>query len=143
MELLHEDITEPTIGAFFEVHHQLGHGFLELVYERAMVIAIRKRGLRVERQVSITVYFDGQVVGEYRVDLMVEDRVMVELKAAKALDDKHEAQLVNCLRASSIEVGLLLHFGVKPVFHRRILSNDRKPDFARRALPGSASVRPA
>jgi GxxExxY protein len=136
MALLCEDITEPTIGAFYEVHHQLGHGFLESVYERAMVIAIRKRGLRVERQVPVAVYFDGQVVGEYRVDLIVEDRVMVELKAAKALDATHDAQLINCLRATSIEVGLLLHFGIKPAFHRRILSNDRKPDFARRALPG-------
>lgn len=121
--MLHKELTAPIIAAFYEVHHKLGHGFLEAVYERAMCIALSNRGLAVERQVPVAVHYDDHVVGEFLADLRVENRVMVELKACRALDSVHEAQLINYLRASSIEVGLLLNFSTKPVFRRLVLMN--------------------
>ena len=135
--MLHEDITDPILGAFYEVHHVLGPGFLESVYERSMVIGLRKRGFHADRQAALTVHYDGELVGQFRADLLVENRVIVEVKANRALDSAHEAQLLNLLRASPIEVGLLLHFGHKPSFRRLILTNDRKPEFARHPLPAS------
>ena len=129
--MLHADITEPILGAFFEVHSELGAGFLESVYESAMIVALRKRGLNVERQTAVTVYFSGEEVGKFYADLVVEQRVMVELKACDGLDASHEAQLLNYLRATPLEVGLLLLFGTKAAFRRRVMSNDRKPFFAR------------
>lgn len=138
--MLHEDLTEPIIAAFYDVHHELGHGFLESVYERAMVIALSKRGLPVERQVPVTVHYSGHVVGDFCADLVVENRVMIELKACRALEPIHEAQLLNYLRATSIEVGLLLHFAHKPAFRRLILTNDRKPSFSIRGLPRPSVV---
>jgi len=138
--MLHQDLTEPIIGAFYDVHHELGPGFLESVYERSMVIALGKRGVRVQRQVGVSVHYSGEVVGSFFADLMVENRVIVELKASRALDAVHEAQLLNYLRATSVEVGLLLHFGAKPAFRRLILTNDRKPAFALRGLPRPSVV---
>lgn len=138
--MLHEDVTAPIIGAFYDVHHELGPGFLESVYERSILIALEKRGMRAYRQVPVTVYYAGHVVGDFVADLMVENRVIVELKACRALDAVHEAQLLNYLRATHIEVGLLLHFGAKPAFRRLILTNDRKPAFALRGLPRPSVV---
>ena len=129
--MLHADITEPILGAFFEVHSELGAGFLESVYEAAMMVALRKRGLNVERQTAVTVYFSGEEVGKFYADLVVEGRVMIELKASVAIDASHEAQLLNYLRATPLEVGLLLVFGSKAAFRRRVMSNDRKPYFVR------------
>jgi GxxExxY protein len=105
-----------------------------------MVVAMHKRGLRVERQFPVTVHFDGHVVGKFYADLMVEERVAVELKVCRALDSTHEAQLLNYLRASSIEVGLLLHFAPKPAFRRLILTNNRKPYLSVRGLPRPSVV---
>lgn len=130
--MLHEDLTAPLIGAFYDVHRELGHGFLESVYERAMVVALSRRGIPVERQVPVTVRYGGHVVGEFCADLLLENRVLVELKTCRTLEPIHEAQVINYLRATLIEVGLLLHFAPKPVFRRFVLSNDRKPYFARR-----------
>ena len=124
--MLHDDLTKPIIDAFYDVDHALGHGFLESVYERSMVLALSARGLRAERQIPASVRYRGEVVGEFFCDLMVEERVVVELKACRALEPAHEAQLLNYLRASSMEVGLLLHFAPKPAFKRLILTNDRK-----------------
>jgi GxxExxY protein len=138
--MLHEELTGAIIGVFYHVHHELGFGFLESVYERSMIVGLRKLGLKVERQVRAPVYYEGEVVGDFSADLLVEDRVTVELKACRALDSSHEAQLINHLRATSIEVGLLLHFGPKPVFRRRILTNDRKPYFAVRGPPRPSVV---
>ena len=127
--MLHDDLTKPIIDAFYDVNHALGHGFLESVYERSMVVALRARGLRADRQVPVCVCYREEVVGEFFCDLMVEGRVVVELKSCRALEPAHEAQLLNYLRASSMEVGMLLHFAPKPAFRRLILTNDRKRAF--------------
>jgi GxxExxY protein len=126
-ELQHKDITDKILHAFFKVvYADLGYGFLEKVYENAMMIALRSMGLNVNNQERITVYFQGQVVGEYFADLIVEDKVIVELKAASRLLVDHEAQLLNYLRATPYEVGLVLNFGPKPDFRRKVFANDRK-----------------
>ena len=124
--MLHDKLTGEIIGAFYEVHHDLGHGFLEAVYERAMVVALGKREVRVERQAPVSVYYDGVNVGDCLADLLVDNRVIAEVKASKVIDPKHDAQLLNYLRATSIEVGLLLHFAPQPSFRRLVVSNDRK-----------------
>lgn len=125
--LKHKEITDKILYAFFKVvYPALGFGFLEKVYENAMVIALREMGLKVEQQVKIVVYFAGQVVGEYYADLVVEGCVVVELKAVQNLLDEHDAQLLNYLRATEYEVGLLLNFGPQPRFRRKVFDNERK-----------------
>jgi GxxExxY protein len=126
----HQETTEKIIKVFYAVYNELGHGFLESVYEQAMAIALREEGLPVKQQAPATVYFRGQLVGEFRADLLVNDAVIVELKASRAIEPVHEAQLMNYLRATNIEVGLLMNFGPKPEFKRFIFDNERK---ARRA----------
>jgi GxxExxY protein len=105
---------------------ELGYGFLESVYEESMAIALREAGLRVQRQVPVPVLFRGQQVGDFRADLLVEQKVIVELKAARTLERSHEAQLLHYLRATEIEIGLLLNLGEKPQFRRLLFDNDRK-----------------
>ena len=125
--LKHRDITDKILHAFFKVvYPELGYGFLEKVYENALVFALRQMGLKVEQQVKILVFFANQVVGEYYADLLVEDCVIVELKAAQSIAPEHEAQLLNYLRATPYEVGLLLNFGPKPEFRRKAFDNNRK-----------------
>jgi GxxExxY protein len=124
------DLTEKIIGAFFKVYNALGYGFPEKVYEKAMVLELAKLGLQVEQQKQVTVYYDGQVVGEYCADLVVNDVVIVELKAVQQLLAEHEAQLLNYLKATTIEVGLLLNFGPKPTFKRKVYDNERKGSLA-------------
>jgi GxxExxY protein len=124
--LMHEELTRRIIGVFYEVYTELGFGFLESVYEAAMEIALRDAGLMVERQVRVPVYFRGQLVGEFVPDMLVERLVQVELKAIRALDSSSESQCLNALRATSVEVGLLLNFGPKPEFRRFIFDNPRK-----------------
>jgi GxxExxY protein len=126
-ELLHAEFTDRIICEFYDVYNSLGHGFLESTYEEAMVIALQSAGLRVDRQVPITVYFRGQPIGTYKADIIVESCVVVELKAARAIDSAHEAQLINLLRATGLEVGLLMNFGRRPAFKRLVFANDRKP----------------
>jgi GxxExxY protein len=127
IELKHKDITDKILHAFFKlVYPQLGYGFLEKVYENALVIALCDLGLKVEPQAQVIVHFQGQVVGEYDADLLVEDRVIVELKAASRLLLEHEAQRLNYLRATPYEVGLVLNFGPKPQFVRKAFDNSRK-----------------
>ena len=126
-ELKHKEVTDKILHAFFKiVYPQLGYGFLEKVYENALVIALTSLGLKVEQQVKIAVYFQNRVVGEYFADLLVEDKVIVELKAVSRLLLEHEAQLLNYLRATPYEVGLLLNFGPKPDFRRKVFDNSRK-----------------
>jgi GxxExxY protein len=122
----HEELTEKIIKAFYTVYNTLGYGFLERVYENALAIELRKMGLRVVCQQPVNVYYDGQVVGEYFADLLVAERVIVELKAARTLSQEHEAQLLNYLNATSYEVGLLFNFGPKPQLKRKVFDNDRK-----------------
>ena len=125
--LKHKEITDKILYAFFKVvYPALGFGFLEKVYENAMVIALREMGLKVEQQVKIVVYFAGQIVGEYYADLVVEGCVVVELKAVQTLLEEHDAQLLNYLRATEYEVGLLLNFGPQPRFRRKVFDNERK-----------------
>lgn len=107
----HEELTRAIIGGAYRVFNILGHGFLESVYEKAMLIELRKLGLRVENQHPIRVYYEGQVVGAFEADLWIEDRVIVELKAVRTLAQAHEVQLVNYLKATGIDVGLLISFG--------------------------------
>ncbi|MEL6721470.1 MAG: GxxExxY protein [Bacteroidota bacterium] len=126
MKLLHEDITGEIIKAFYKVHNVLGYGFLEKIYENAMMIELRKQGLSAKKQEPIIVYYDGQIVGDYRADILVEDTVILELKAVKEIIEKHEVQLVNYLKATEIEVGLLLNFGETPQVKRKIFHNEFK-----------------
>ncbi|HDN81026.1 MAG TPA: GxxExxY protein [Chloroflexi bacterium] len=126
----HKEITDKIIRAFYTVYNVLGYGFLEKVYENALAIELRKMGLKVVQQAPIAVYYDGQLVGEYFADLLVEDLVIVELKATRTLIDEHEAQLLNYLKATPYEVGLLLNFGPKPEIRRKAYDNTRKGSMA-------------
>jgi len=126
MELKHSKITAEIIKAYYLVYNELGFGFLESVYESAMEIVLKEFGLFVERQKDIPVYFRGQNLGVYRADLVVDGKVIVELKAVKAIVPEHEAQLLNYLKATDIEVGLLINFGQKPSFKRFVFENSRK-----------------
>ena len=124
--LLHGSLTERIIGTFYDVYNELGVGYLESVYESAMFVALTDRGLAVNRQHPVTVHFRRRLVGQFRADLIVERSVVVELKACKMVKPIHEAQVVNYLRASHLEVGLLLNFGQEPEFRRLFYTNDRK-----------------
>ncbi len=119
----HSDITKKIISAFYKVYNTLGYGFLEKVYENALFIELTAMGLLVAKQKQIQVYYEGKEVGEYFADLTVENCVIVELKAAESLCEEHEFQLINYLKATEIEVGLLLNFGKKPHFKRKVFSN--------------------
>nr|WP_315230837.1 GxxExxY protein [uncultured Flavobacterium sp.] len=124
--LLHRGITEAILKVYYEVYNELGSGFLEKVYQNAMYFELKEKGFKVEAQKQIKVYFKKQLVGEYFSDLLVEDKVIVELKAIEMLMDVHMAQIMNYLKATEIEVGLLLNFGEEPEFKRVIYTNDRK-----------------
>ena len=127
IELKHSEITSEILHAFFKrVYHQLGYGFLEKVYENAMAIELQKMGLDVKQQAQIDVYYAGQAVGKYMADLIVEDAVLIEIKASRQILKEHEAQLLNYLRATPYEVGLLINFGPRPEFRRKAFDNDRK-----------------
>jgi len=122
----HKEITDKIIGAFYKVYNELGYGFLEKVYENAMFIELRKHGLFVEKQKNILVFYEGEMVGDYYTDLIVSEKVIIELKACESLREEHEAQLTNYLKATNIEVGLLLNFGFKPELKRKIFDNEYK-----------------
>jgi len=119
----HTEITETIIKAFYKVYNVLGYGFLEKVYENALFIELEQLEMRVEKQRPITVYYEDEIVGEYFADLVIEDCVIIELKAAKVLRKEHEFQLINYLKATEIEVGLLLNFGEKPELKRKVFSH--------------------
>ncbi len=117
--MIHEEITEKILKACFEVNNELGNGFLESVYEKALVIVLTEMGLKVQTQIPLKVMFRGQTVGEFFPDIIVEDRVIVELKAVKALAPEHLAQVMHYLKATGIEVGLLVNFGSSKLEYRR------------------------
>ena len=119
----YSEITEKIIRAFYKVYNTLGYGFLEKVYENALYIELLRMGLVVEKQKQIKVFYERKVVGEYFADLNVESCVIVELKAAESLCEEHEFQLINYLKASEIEVGLLFNFGKKPESKHTVFSN--------------------
>jgi GxxExxY protein len=128
LDLKHSDITSKILHAFFKrVYQDLGYGFLEKVYENAMALELQQMGLDVRQQARINVHYAGRVVGEYFADLLVEDAVIFEIKAARQTLKEHEAQLLNYLRATPYEVGLLLNFGPRPDFRRKVFDNQRKP----------------
>jgi GxxExxY protein len=122
----HKQITDKIIKAFYKVYNALGYGFLEKVYENALFIELIEMELSVEQQKPIKVSYYGKAVGEYFADLVVNNQIIVELKTAENLSDAHVAQLLNYLKATEIEVGLLLNFGQKPSFRRKVFSNQRK-----------------
>ena len=124
--MLHGELTNKIIGAFYKVYNTLGHGFLEKVYENSLKIELRRLGLKVEQQKNIKVNYEGYEVGEYFADLIVNDDVIIELKAAQSICEEHEAQLLNYLRATDKEVGLLFNFGKEAKFIRKVYSNKNK-----------------
>jgi GxxExxY protein len=126
MGLLHEELTDVIIKTFYEVYNELGHGFLEKVYQNSLYLELKNKGYNVEAQKRINVYYKGTEVGEYFADLIVENAVILELKAADCIIKDFENQILNYLRATDCEVGLLLNFGKKPEFKRKIYENNRK-----------------
>jgi GxxExxY protein len=136
----HEELTRRIIGIFYEVYNELGFGFLESVYREAMARALRAEGLNVEKEFVLKARFRGQVVGEFKVDLLVNGSVLVELKAARSLDPSHQAQTLNYLRAGVLEVALLLNFGPKAQVRRLAFANERKGHAEARAAEPSPIV---
>ena len=128
MSLLQEDLTRRIIGAFYEVYKQMGGGFAEAVYEEALARELEDHGLAVERQPQIPVHYRGSVVGQFRADMVVNETVLIEIKAREEMHSVHRAQLLNYLRATSLEIGLLFNFGPKRQFKRLVFSNSRKRD---------------
>ncbi|RMH32647.1 MAG: GxxExxY protein [Gammaproteobacteria bacterium] len=125
MNYKHSDLTGQIIAAFYDVYNTLGSGFLEKVYENALAHELQKRGHRVRQQIPIDVFYDGVNVGHYVADLIVDDLVIVEMKAIENITSAHEAQLLNYLRATGIEVGLLLNCGPRPQVRRKIYETAR------------------
>ena len=125
-KFLHRELTDAIIGVYYNVFNELGYGFLERVYQNAMYVELKSEGFEVVAQKQIKVHYKGMLVGDYYADLIIDDRVILELKATEALAEEHEVQLLNYLRATDIEVGLLLNFGKKPELRRLIYTNDRK-----------------
>jgi len=124
--LKHAELTDKIVGVYYDVYNELGYSFLESVYEESMAMALREAGLEAEPQVAVPVLFRGHQVGDFRADLLIEHKILLELKAARTLDRSHEAQLLHYLRATEIEIGLLLNFGDKPQFRRLFFDNERK-----------------
>lgn len=125
-ELKYSELTEQLIGVFFSVYNELGHGFLESVYEEAFSVALVERQLFFERQIGVPVWYDGRKVGDFRADLLVDRKIIIELKTGRDIEFSWEKQLLNYLRATEIEVGLLLNFGPSAQFRRLVFANERK-----------------
>ena len=126
MNYQYSDLTKKIIGCFYDVYHSLGYGFLEKVYENSLVLELKQNGLFAVQQMPIKVSYKEQPVGDYFADLVVANKIILELKAQEVLVPENEAQLLNYLKATEYEVGLLLNFGKKPEIKRRIFSNDLK-----------------
>ena len=122
----HSDLTGKILGAFFQIHKEMGFGFSEKVYESALEVLLQEIGLIPARQKEILVYYQGRVVGEYKADMIVNGAVLLEIKSVEKLIDAHDAQLLNYLKSTEIEVGPLLNFGRQAEFHRKIYDNSRK-----------------
>ena len=123
LALVHGDLTREIIGAFFDVYNELGYGFVESVYQRALPLVLAGRGLQSVREVPLAVRFRGAMVGDYRADLLVEGKVIVESKVADRILPVHELQLLNYLKATGVTVGLVLNFGPRPTFRRLLLTS--------------------
>ena len=125
-DLKHGSITDKILRVFYDVYNELGHGFLESVYHRSLALALESTGLKISSKVAIPVWFRGHKVGQFEADILVQGCVLLELKAVRTLDSSHRAQLLNYLRATDIEVGLLLNFGERPEFKRLVFENLKK-----------------
>lgn len=123
--LLHGDLTYKIIGIGMKVHSTLGHGFLEKVYENSMMVAFRSAGIFAEQQVPIKVVFEGVIVGDYFADILVEKTVILELKACERIADIHKSQALNYLKATGIDLALILNFGAKSFEHHRLINRLR------------------
>ena len=130
-QFIHSELTKAIIGTFYDVYNELGHGFLESVYENSLSAALRAKGFEVHQQIAIPVWFRGIQVGDFTADLLVNKLILLELKTAAAIDPTHLAQLLNYLKATEIEVGLVLNFGPKPEFKRVVFGNQRKAEAAK------------
>ncbi len=124
--MLHEELSGLILESFYKVYNTLGFGFLEKVYENALMIELTKRGIECRQQQRIEVFYEEERVGDYYADIIVENKIILEIKAAKSIAEEHEFQLLNYLKATETEIGLLLNFGKKPEFKRKIFTNDRK-----------------
>ncbi len=125
-DIKYNELTDKIIKIFYRVYNKLGYGFMEKVYENAMMIEFKREGIPVVSQSAIKVFYEDEIIGEYFADLLVDDKVIVEIKASKNLVVESEAQLLNYLRATDIEVGLLLNYGPKPEVKRKVFDNYRK-----------------
>lgn len=126
MNLLHKNITDIILKSYYKVYNNLGYGFLEKVYENALLYELRNHGLDCEKQKPIKVYYEQIQVGEYYADIIVNECIILELKAAESIAEEDEFQLINYLKATEIEIGLLLNFGKNPEFKRKIFTNNKK-----------------
>ena len=126
MKFPHQELTKSIIGIFYDVYNEMGHGFLEKVYQNAMIVELQSRGFEIESQKRINVYYKRTIVGEYIPDIIVNNSVIVELKCVEYINESHQAQLINYLKSTECEVGLLLNFGNDPQFLRKIYTNDIK-----------------
>jgi len=126
LDLVHGHLTREIIGAFYDVYNKLGYGFAESVYQHALPIALARRGLKSERELPLSVVYEGKTVGVFRADLIVEEKVIVESKVADKIVNVHEMQLLNYLKATGIQVGLILNFGPQATFRRMFLSSPQE-----------------
>jgi GxxExxY protein len=124
--MIEEELTGQIIKVFYKVYNSLGYGFIEQIYHNAMILELSSLGLKVETEKQIAVYYEGRIVGTFSADLVVEEKVILELKAKERIHEADEAQLTNYLRATLIEIGLLLNFGKTPEFKRKFFSNKNK-----------------
>jgi GxxExxY protein len=122
----HSELTDTVIGVFYEVYNELGFGFLESVYRNSLRLALMEKGLSVEEEVAVSVFFRGHNVGDFRADLVVNGTILLELKTAEQIVAAHESQVLNYLRSTALELGLILNFGPKPQVRRLLLDNSRK-----------------
>jgi GxxExxY protein len=122
----HSELTESIIGVFYDVYNELGFGFLESVYRKALKLSLEEKGLTVEAELPVPIFFHGTNVEDFRADLVVNHVILLELKTAETIIMAHEAQLLNYLRATSLEVGLILNFGPRPLVRRLLFDNERK-----------------
>lgn len=122
----HQELTKSIIGLYYDVYNELGYGFVEKVYHNAMLIELKKRGFEIDNQKKLNVLYKNEIVGEYIPDIIVNNKVILEIKTVEYLLDIHENQLLNYLKATDCEVGILLNFGKDPQFIRKIFTNDLK-----------------
>ena len=125
-EILHKELSESILKVYYEVYNELGYGFLEKVYQNAMYLELKAQGFKVEAQKQIQVYYKDELVGDFFADLLINDTIILELKACENLLKAHYVQTLNYLKATNIEIGLLLNFGEKPEIKRLIFTNNRK-----------------